>query len=116
MAHENERDRYIKQIIQEAKEAAEKNKTQIEKNNEFLNSLNKDEMVDHPPHYTKGGIETIDVIKAKLGVNFKYYVKGNLMKYADRLGEKDSWIQELGKIAWYANDLREFLKKLGDDE
>lgn len=71
---------------------------------------NKPDLVNHPPHYTKGGIETIDVIKAKLGVNYKYYVKGNLMKYSDRLGEKDDWVQELGKIAWYANDLREYLK------
>lgn len=70
----------------------------------------KADMVNHPPHYTKGGIETIDVIKAKLGVNYKYYVKGNLIKYSDRLGEKDDWVQELGKIAWYANDLREHLK------
>ena len=36
MAHEKERDKYIRRIIQEAKEAAEKNKTQIEKNNEFF--------------------------------------------------------------------------------
>ena len=70
----------------------------------------KPDLVNHPPHYTKGGIETIDVIKAKLGVNYKYYVKGNLIKYSDRLGEKDDWVQELGKIAWYANDLREHLK------
>lgn len=109
MAHENERDKYIKKIIQEAKEVSEKNE-------EFIKNLNSDEMVNHPPHYTKGGIETIDVIKAKLGVNFKYYVKGNLMKYSDRLGEKDSWIQELGKIAWYANDLAEHLKKQGEDK
>jgi hypothetical protein len=108
MAHENERDKYIRRIIQEAKDAQKKNE-------EFIEELKADDLVNHPRHYTKGGIETIDVIKAKLGVNFKYYVKGNLMKYADRLGEKDSWIQELGKIAWYANDLKEFLKKLGDE-
>jgi hypothetical protein len=70
----------------------------------------KPDLVNHPPHYTKGGIETIDVIKAKLGVNYKYYVKGNLIKYSDRLGDKDDWVQELGKIAWYANDLREYIK------
>ena len=59
----------------------------------------------NPDHYKVGGIETIDVIKAKLGDNFKFYIKGNLIKYSERLGEKDDWVQELKKIAWYANHL-----------
>lgn len=63
----------------------------------------------NPDHYKVGGIETIDVIKAKLGDKFKYYVKGNLMKYSERLGEKDDWVQELKKIAWYANYLADEL-------
>ena len=75
----------------------------------------KPDMVNHPPHYTKGGIETIDVIKAKLGVNYKYYVKGNLMKYSDRLGEKDPWPQELRKIAWYALDCADFIEQQGNE-
>ena len=65
----------------------------------------------NPDHYKVGGIETIDVIKAKLGDNYKFYVKGNLMKYSERLGNKDEWPQELRKIAWYALDLAEELEK-----
>lgn len=64
----------------------------------------------NPDHYKVGGIETIDVIKAKLGRKYKYYVKGNIMKYGHRLGEKDEWVQELRKIAWYALDLAEELE------
>ena len=65
----------------------------------------------NPDHYKVGGIETIDVIKAKLGDNYKYYIKGNLIKYAERLGNKDEWSQELRKIAWYALDLADELDK-----
>jgi hypothetical protein len=65
----------------------------------------------NPDHYKVGGIETIDVIKAKLGDNYKFYVKGNLMKYSERLGNKDAWSQELRKIAWYALDLADELDK-----
>lgn len=64
----------------------------------------------NPDHYKVGGIETIDVIKAKLGDNFKFYIKGNLIKYSERLGEKDDWVQELKKIAWYANHLANMLE------
>ena len=65
----------------------------------------------NPDHYKVGGIETIDVIKAKLGDNYKHYVKGNLMKYSERLGNKDEWSQELRKIAWYALDLADELDR-----
>jgi len=65
----------------------------------------------NPDHYKVGGIETIDVIKAKLGDNYKYYIKGNLIKYAERLGNKDEWSQELRKISWYALDLANELDK-----
>lgn len=73
----------------------------------------KPDMVNHPPHYTKGGIEAIDIIKAKLGVDYKHYAKGTIMAYALRLGDKDSWEQDAGKIEWYARDLKEFAKENG---
>ena len=65
----------------------------------------------NPDHYKVGGIETIDVIKAKHGDNYRHYVKGNLMKYSERLGNKDDWSQELRKIAWYALDLADELDR-----
>jgi hypothetical protein len=61
-------------------------------------------MVNSPPHYTKGGIETIDYIQAKLSPEeYRGYLRGNLLKYASRLGEKDS--DDAGKAAWYAQRL-----------
>ena len=62
------------------------------------------DMVNSPPHYTKGGIETIDFIQAKLSPEeYRGYLRGNLLKYASRLGEKDS--DDAGKAAWYAHRL-----------
>jgi len=62
------------------------------------------DMVNSPPHYTKGGIETIDFIQAKLSPEeYRGYLRGNLLKYASRLGEKDS--DDAGKASWYAQRL-----------
>jgi hypothetical protein len=67
------------------------------------------DMVNHPPHYKQGGIETIDVIEAwGLG----YHV-GNTVKYLSRAGKKDpaKEIEDLEKAAWYLNREIERLKK-----
>jgi hypothetical protein len=58
------------------------------------------EEVNHPPHYTVGGVETIDFIEAKR-LNFNL---GNVVKYLSRAGEKDSDpLQDLQKARWYLN-------------
>jgi len=62
--------------------------------------LVKTDMVNHPPHYTVGGVETIDFIEAKQ-LNFNL---GNVVKYLSRAGEKDSDpLQDLQKARWYLN-------------
>jgi hypothetical protein len=62
----------------------------------------KADMVNNPPHYTSGGIETIDYIKAKLTPEeFMGYLKGNVIKYTSRAGKKDDVIQDLEKAQWY---------------
>ena len=62
------------------------------------------DMVNSPPHYTAGGIETIDYIKAKLSPEgYRGYLQGNLLKYASRIGKKGS--DDAGKAAWYADRL-----------
>ena len=61
--------------------------------------------VNHPEHYTTGGVETIDFIEAKeLGFNL-----GNVVKYVSRCGHKKSKemtadakaLQDLKKAKWY---------------
>ncbi len=62
--------------------------------------------VDHPDHYTDGGIETIDFVQAKLSpVQFFGYCIGNSLKYLSRAGKKDSLLQDLKKARWYLDRL-----------
>jgi hypothetical protein len=60
--------------------------------------LANNDLVNHPPHYKAGGIETIDFIEAK-DLNYRL---GNVVKYVSRAGRKDSDpVQDLQKAAWY---------------
>ena len=53
--------------------------------------------VNHPPHYTAGGIETIDFIEAK-GLDYNL---GNVVKYITRAEHKGDKIKDLQKAQWY---------------
>jgi hypothetical protein len=57
----------------------------------------RDEAVDHPSHYTLGGIEVIDAIEA-WGLDFHL---GNVVKYVARSGHKDRFLEDLKKARWY---------------
>ena len=48
------------------------------------------DMVNHPPHYNKEGIECIDAISAALGPGMEFYLQGNIMKYLWRYRYKGS--------------------------
>jgi hypothetical protein len=64
------------------------------------------DVVNHPAHYTAGGIEVIDFIEAKqLG-----YHLGNVIKYISRVDQKDDPIENLEKARWYLD--REIQKRL----
>ena len=71
------------------------------------------DIVRHPEHYTSGGIETIDYIKAKLGDGFVPYCLGNVLKYVSRAGKKDptKTEEDLEKarvyLTWAINAMRE---------
>jgi hypothetical protein len=57
----------------------------------------KADPVNHPAHYTAGGIETIDFIEAKkLGYNL-----GNVVKYITRSDYKGNKLEDLRKAQWY---------------
>jgi hypothetical protein len=64
------------------------------------------DMVNHPPHYKVGGIETIDYIQAKLtDEEFSGYCKGNALKYISRANHKKDATEDLRKAIWYLNRL-----------
>lgn len=59
--------------------------------------------VNNPSHYTAGGIETLDYIKAKVK-DYPSYVAGNILKYVSRYEHKNG-IEDLKKAQFYLNDL-----------
>lgn len=65
------------------------------------------DMVNSPPHYKVGGIETIDYIQAKLTPEeFRGYLKGNVLKYTSRAEYKGDAGKDLDKMVWYALKLQ----------
>ena len=63
----------------------------------FLRENLPQDQVNHPPHYTAGGIETIDFIEAK-GLDYNL---GNVVKYITRAEHKGDKIKDLQKAQWY---------------
>jgi len=58
------------------------------------------DLINHPPHYTFGTIEVIDVID---GLDLDFY-QGNIVKYVARFRHKDG-VKDLEKARWYLNRL-----------
>ena len=75
----------------------------------------KEDMVEKPPHYQVGGIETVDVIKAKLGgdnsEHWHGYLLGNIIKYTTRAKYKGKFLEDLQKARYYLNVLIEDSEK-----
>jgi hypothetical protein len=63
-------------------------------------------MVFSPSHYTVGGIETADVIQAKLTQEeFEGYCLGNVLKYCSRGRYKGKRVEDFKKAQWYLDRL-----------
>ena len=63
------------------------------------NTIISSDPVNHPAHYTTGGIETIDFIEAK-GLDYNL---GNVVKYITRADHKGDKHEDLCKARWYLN-------------
>ena len=70
----------------------------------------KADMVNHPPHYKEGGIETIDYIEAKFANN---YHLGNVCKYISRASHKGNELEDCKKAQWYLN---RYIRRLEEEE
>ncbi|WP_421276141.1 DUF3310 domain-containing protein [Aeromonas veronii] len=72
------------------------------------------DLVERPKHYDlfgDGTTEAIQVIQKTLTKEeFKGYLKGNILKYRLRIGEKDDAKQEIGKIKAYNKMLTNFIQ------
>ena len=65
--------------------------------------------VSHPSHYTAGGIECIQAIKASMSPEeYQGYLKGNALKYLWRFRHKNG-VEDLRKaqiyLGWLATEL-----------
>lgn len=68
----------------------------------------KSDPVNHPDHYNKGGIETLDIIKMCLTEEeYKGYLKGNILKYRERAQFKGNPEQDYAKAKFYYDELEE---------
>lgn len=66
-----------------------------------------DDSVNHPKHYTQGGVECIDAIKAAMDADeFSGYLQGNILKYIWRFRKKNG-VEDLQKARWYLDKLIE---------
>ena len=64
--------------------------------------------VNSPSHYTDGGIECIDAIKASMSTEaFLGFLKGNVQKYMWRYEKKVAPVEDLKKAQWYLSKLIE---------
>ena len=63
-------------------------------------------------YYDAGGIETLEIIKAKLApVQFEGYLLGNVLKYACRMYHKGDLYRDAEKLALYSK----WLEEVSDD-
>lgn len=64
------------------------------------------DMVNAPAHYTHGGVETIDYMKAKsTPEEFRGHLRLTAIKYLSRGPYKENAVQDYKKAVWYLNRL-----------
>jgi len=78
----------------------------------LVREKSQEDPVNHPPHYTSGGIETIDYMEAKsTPEEFRGHLRLTTLKYLSRAGLKEDTLQDLEKAAWYLDKLIETVKQ-----
>ena len=102
----------LKTILNKYKETRMAYRTGKPKIRMMLSMQEAQDMVNHPPHYTQGGMETIDIMEAKSTPDeFKGHLKLTALKYLTRAGHKESELQDAKKTQWYVNKWVKTLEK-----
>jgi hypothetical protein len=87
---------------------------------QIIQDFNENTAVEHPSHYTSGGIECIDAMKAMLAgyeqekIATKFYwhfLSGQVLKYLWRWPLKEHPLQDLKKARWYLDRLIDDIEK-----
>lgn len=99
----------IKELEAERKlllETIEKSMTEVAPDENTMVITDISDNVNHPAHYTAGGIECIDAIEAALTglTGGQAYSTGAAIKYLWRWNRKNG-LEDLEKAAWYVNRL-----------
>lgn len=69
--------------------------------------------INHPDHYTHGGLECIQAIEAALGPQGAMdYCRGNAMKYLWRCMYKKNTLKDLQKAEWYIQRAQQYVGNL----
>lgn len=71
--------------------------TIAEKVTQAIAEPKKEDVINHPSHYTRGKIEVIDFIEDQ---QLPYHL-GNVIKYIARAGYKGDKLEDLKKARWY---------------
>jgi len=72
----------------------------------YIHLQDTPDMVNRPEHYTAGGIEAIDYMKAKsTPEEFRGHLRLTAIKYLSRGPYKESALQDYKKAVWYINRL-----------
>lgn len=70
-----------------------------------MEQMSETDMVNHPSHYKKGDMESIEVIEAFTSDAYSFYM-GNVIKYVLRHMDKNQQ-QDLKKARWYLDKMIE---------
>ena len=90
---------FLERLIGKPKQP-EINFVKVEQNDEVEPT---NDAVQHPSHYTQGGVECIDAIRASMNADgFCDYCKGNIIKYIWRWRDKGG-VEDLRKASVYLN-------------
>lgn len=92
-----------------------KDESTIERMEDALSKKVEDAV--NPAHYKVEGLpEAIDIINHLMHrEQYEGFLWGNILKYAYRYGRKGDKAETAGKIAWYANQLKDLMER-GDKE
>lgn len=99
-------EKYSKPYKKEEDDKKSKLKQTLQKE---LDAVQKEDVVNHPSHYTRGKIEVIDFIEDQ---QFPYHL-GNVIKYISRAGHKGDKLEDLKKAQWY---LARYIELIGSDD
>ena len=95
------------------KEATTKNLVTDVDGSITLQSTEKKDLINNPPHYNYGNIQTIDYIVDVLDNGGALdYCQGNVIKYTGtRMFTKGDPKENIKKAIWYLNKMLELLEK-----